>query len=596
MDVANPAASDVLPQAGRTVGADFSPPPSKSSAGQSVSTVPIFAPDGSIGDIPSGQLASAVKSGAKPGIHITAPDGSPGVVPADRLQDAVKAGAKIVPIEDQPVQHPGFWASMGADLGGMAKGAFNQVGAAMSAMSGNPVPGAIQAAQTIQNVSDNAQHRKDEGRSLPYRTVAPVGDVLGVNTRGMEDAADQGDVAGVAGHAAAVPVAMAATEGLTRGGPAVADAAAPAVRATVRTINKGLEKAPTAIGTAAGAAIGAASRVPFGTEVGAGLGAAIGKEVLPQVRIPGEGFGLPDTVEGGPASAPQYKAPPEAPTTPAAATPAAPVADPAAALGKIPLKSLSELSPKAVTQAIQELGQKASIADLTKRANTLETQAEAPVAAPPVDVTPKSVQAQLENALGGKPTEPLIKGVSLRNQAAVQKARTLADLSGSAQNAPPTAGASDLTSQLQQSLDRASAGKVPADSTPPPGTVGDLPTQIKKSLQQAEPLPEGFTPVDSSVLKAYKYSPEAREFESITNDGRHYVHGDVSPEEAQAFADADSKGKAWSKLKSQSPLVGKVVNGRRVNVIKPRTVVTDPQTGAPEFSDVLDARQNSASQ
>jgi len=187
-----------------------------------------------------------------------------------------------------------------------------------------------------------------------------------------------------------------------------------------------------------------------------------------------------------------------------------------------------------------------------------------PVAAPPVSVTPKSVQAQLENALGGKPAEPLIKGVSLRNQAAVQKARSLADLSGSVQNAPPTAAASDLTSQLQQSLDKANTGKVPADSTPPPSTVGDLPTQIKNALQQTETLPKGFTPVESTALKGYKYSPETREFESVTNSGSHYIHGDVSPEEVDAFEAADSKGKAWSKLKSQNPLVAKVVNGNRV--------------------------------
>jgi hypothetical protein len=204
---------------------------------------------------------------------------------------------------------------------------------------------------------------------------------------------------------------------------------------------------------------------------------------------------------------------------------------------------------------------------------------------PTPNTTPAAIEQQLNDALGGKPAEPLIKGVSLRNQAAMQKARTLADLSGSATDAPPTAGPTDLQSLLQKSLDQVNAKEAaanpPAAPASKPGTVGDLPTAIKKSLQQAEPLPEGFTPVESSVLKGFKYSPEAREFESITNDGAHYIHGDVAPEEAQTFADAGSKGKAWSKLKSQSPLVAKVLDGKRVAMTK------SAPAGGEDFSSLL---------
>jgi hypothetical protein len=190
-----------------------------------MATVPIFSPDGSLGDVPENQLVAAVRAGAKPGIHITAPNGLPGVIPADRVSDAISAGAKIVPIENQPIQHPGFWAAFGSDLGGMAKGAFNTMGAAMrSVATGNPQPLMDQAGQVAQTISENIQHRREEGRSLPYRTIAPLGDVLGVNTRGMEDAADQGDMAGVAGHMA-TPIALtAAGAALAHGIPAAADA------------------------------------------------------------------------------------------------------------------------------------------------------------------------------------------------------------------------------------------------------------------------------------------------------------------------------------------------------------------------------------
>lgn len=62
-----------------------------------MSTVPVFAPDGSLGDIPYEHLHAAIAAGAKPGVTIKAPDGSIGVVPADHYQEAVKAGGQVVP-------------------------------------------------------------------------------------------------------------------------------------------------------------------------------------------------------------------------------------------------------------------------------------------------------------------------------------------------------------------------------------------------------------------------------------------------------------------------------------------------------------------
>ena len=442
MDVSNPAATDVIPAMGRTVGAKMSAQPTP----QPGATVPVFAPDGSLGDIPADQLVAAVKSGAKPGVHITAPDGSPGVIPADRMPEAVKAGAKIVPIEDQPVQHPGFWASLGSDLGGL-----------LHASGFSPYPGMDQDAKSAaaQQAHDQDQARKQAGYSLPYRAAAPVAQAAGVNVPGMEESAKQGDVNGVLGHAAAPVVTMAAGEALAHGAEPVTEASAPAVRAAVRTINKGLEKAPTTIGTAAGAAIGAASKVPYGTEIGAGLGAAIGKEVLPQVRIPGEGFGLPDRVEGGPADAPEYQPPSAKPV--AQAAPAAP-------------------SSAAATSAT-------------------------PAAKP---ATAQVLEQQLNDALGGRPLKP---GVPLKNQPAAQAT---------------------------------AAGK----------------------------LPDGFTPVDSTALKGYKYDPAAQEFTAITSNGQTYTHGEVSPAQVSAFENADSKGRAWTTaIKNSSPLVRK--NGVAV---KPATM------------------------
>lgn len=93
-----------------------------------------------------------------------------------------------------------------------------------------------------------------------------------------------------------------------------------------------------------------------------------------------------------------------------------------------------------------------------------------------------------------------------------------------------------------------------------------LKDQIQASLTR-QSLPKDFTPVKSSVIAGYKYDPAARELETVTNNGQRYIHGDVSPEEAQAFANAESKGKAWQKIRD-NPLVAKVVNGKRVPVTK----------------------------
>jgi hypothetical protein len=86
----------------------------------------------------------------------------------------------------------------------------------------------------------------------------------------------------------------------------------------------------------------------------------------------------------------------------------------------------------------------------------------------------------------------------------------------------------------------------------------------------AADLPEGHTPVQSSALSSYKYDPATREFHAKATSGpTTYVYGDVSPEDAQAFEQSDSKGKAWQTIR-QNPLVAKIVNGKRIAVKAPQ--------------------------
>jgi hypothetical protein len=181
---------------------------------------------------------------------------------------------------------------------------------------------------------------------------------------------------------------------------------------------------------------------------------------------------------------------------------------------------------------------------------------------------------------------------------------------------------------VQQQLEKSLGGQKLVPGVP-------LKNQVAAQGAAAGKLPEGFTPVESSALKGYKYDPAAREFEYVTKDGSHYVRGDVDPEAAAQFektaAEKDSFGKAWHELR-QNPQggvgVAKVINGKRVPIVKTapltdlqqqikesvpasqaptgapltdlakqikqsakRTVVVDPASGKPEFSDVIEAKQ-----
>ena len=89
-----------------------------------------------------------------------------------------------------------------------------------------------------------------------------------------------------------------------------------------------------------------------------------------------------------------------------------------------------------------------------------------------------------------------------------------------------------------------------------------------KAPAAAPDLPEGHAPVQSSALKSYKYDPQAQEFHARYSSGGDTTHvfGDVSPEEAQAFAEAKSKGSAMQTIKNGHALVAKIINGKRVAV------------------------------
>jgi len=173
---------------------------------------------------------------------------------------------------------------------------------------------------------------------------------------------------------------------------------------------------------------------------------------------------------------------------------------------------------------------------------------------------------------------------------------------------------------VEAAVDQALGNKKPVPGVP-------LKDQIRASVQAEAPLPKDFTPVDSSVLKGYKYDPAKQEFTAILKNGQTYTHGEVTPDQVAAFENAESQGQAWTKvIRDNNVLLRK--NGAPVRPIAkpapatdlaeqikesagsaqpsqfkpatnlasqlkkaPRTIVVDPATGRPEFSDVLEARQ-----
>jgi hypothetical protein len=64
-------------------------------------------------------------------------------------------------------------------------------------------------------------------------------------------------------------------------------------------------------------------------------------------------------------------------------------------------------------------------------------------------------------------------------------------------------------------------------------------------------MPEGSVPVDSKALKSYHYDEPSQTMTVELNQGSMHRYAPVAPEQAQDFADAPSKGRAWLDLKNQ---------------------------------------------
>lgn len=217
------------------------------------------------------------------------------------------------------------------------------------------------------------------------------------------------------------------------------------------------------------------------------------------------------------------------------------VIDPAAGLGKVPVKSAPVYpgapNPTATAEQINP--------SLVSPARTMPGQIAAEQIAPTGPIPGVTARPSLDRIT------PPRQGLMLQGEVQAYPA-----VQPEAAPIPKPIKPTVLQQQIEQGL-----GNQPLNLKPNVPLREQLP-----SVKPQGDIPEGHTPVQSSAVKSYKYDADAKEFHARPSTGSTtYVYGDVTPEEADAFAKADSKGKAWMQIRN-NPLVAKIVNGKRIPV------------------------------
>jgi len=121
--------------------------------------------------------------------------------PGAKLVSSTPApAATSAPPEEESLAH-----KIGTFAGTLAGTAVNDLKGLFAPQAQNPYPGMGQEQKAADAAIAEQQdkNRKAAGYNLPYRVLAPVAQSTGLNVPGMEQAAAEGDTAGVLGHAAA---------------------------------------------------------------------------------------------------------------------------------------------------------------------------------------------------------------------------------------------------------------------------------------------------------------------------------------------------------------------------------------------------------
>lgn len=149
--------------------------------------------------------------------------------------------------ERDPANHRGVVASAWDTLKQIPAGIVHGIAQGGEMAQAEPIPGVpnqpIEETLTGQSMQADMEadaRRKAQGRSAAYRAIAPVGESVGADVKGMEDAAEVGNARGVVGHAVGSAIPVVAGEAVKVISPeavrAAAGKAGPAIRSGVTTV------------------------------------------------------------------------------------------------------------------------------------------------------------------------------------------------------------------------------------------------------------------------------------------------------------------------------------------------------------------------
>jgi hypothetical protein len=327
-----------------------------------VSTSPMFAPDGTVRQVPAEQLTDALNAGGKRAVQMTDPSGTLRYVPEDQVNTAMQSGGKV----SQPA--PSFWQdpksflqNQSQEMGQAAQNQMNQAlgpesqGKSLLSRMGHATLSYLPAAAstvegmasglvgtdagTWKNAAMVAAGAIDPAIPGAYFATQGTGQLTGLTPGVNPGDLSPGNVqnallagASVAGGASA---AGAPTAGATlKAGPPIA-------RTAIKTANTVLNKAPELVLGGAGAALGGYLGGGTGAGIGGTIGAIAGRSLPKMGRIPGENFGLSTTA--APDSAVAQSQPLNSVPTPQTV----PAAQSGEALGQIPQAQPAPQTPTA---------------------------------------------------------------------------------------------------------------------------------------------------------------------------------------------------------------------------------------------------------
>src|SRR5262249_44202153 len=149
---------------------------------QPMPMVQVFAPDGTLGDIPYDRLHDAIGAGAKLATKIKAPDGTMGYVPADQRAAALKAGGTSMPFDlsDADGEKPGFWSHVGQSIKSMGQGPESLSDAVKQGLAAS-----TGAAPMIYGAGKEYLAARQRGHNIPYSAAAGLSTAVGVSPERM---------------------------------------------------------------------------------------------------------------------------------------------------------------------------------------------------------------------------------------------------------------------------------------------------------------------------------------------------------------------------------------------------------------------------